>query len=56
MSDNIGTANVYAGVSKAVCSVMMADCSAEVDKCLTGSGWDDEINRDDQKIGKSRWQ
>ena len=46
VSDDIGTAKVYAGVSNAVCSVMMADCSAEVDKCLTGSGWDDEINAD----------
>jgi len=52
VSDGIGTAKVYAGVSNAVCSVMMADCSAEVDKCLTGSRWDDEINADFQKRGR----
>ncbi|WP_022776332.1 hypothetical protein [Butyrivibrio sp. AE2015] len=56
VSDTIGTANVYAGVSKAVCSVMMAGSAMEADECLSESGWDDEINRDYQKRGKSRWQ
>ena len=48
----IGTANVYAGVSKAVCSVMMAGSAMEADKCLSGSGWDEDINADYQKRGR----
>jgi hypothetical protein len=52
VSDDIGTAKVYAGVSNAVCSVMMAGCSAEVEGILTESGWNDEINEDYQKRGK----
>lgn len=49
--DDIGTANVYAGVSKAVCSVMVANCIEEMDECLSESGWDEEINADYQNRG-----
>lgn len=52
--DDIGTASVYAGVSKAVCSVMMAKGRAQVDRCLTESGWDEDITADYQKRGKKR--
>ena len=52
VSDGIGTANVYGGVSKAVCSVMMAGSAMEVDECLTESGWSDAINDDYQRRGK----
>ena len=44
--DSVGTANVYAGVSKAVCSVMMAEKACDVEGSLTGSGWNDEIEKD----------
>ncbi len=53
VSDNIGTANVYAGVSKAVCSVMHADIlhmSEELDE----SDWNVEINADYQRRGKKQ--
>ena len=49
--DDIGTANVYAGVSKAVCSVMIANNIEEMEECLSDSGWDEEINADYQKRG-----
>lgn len=52
--DDIGTANVYAGVSKAVCSVMMAESLCEVEGCLDNSAWDEEINADYQRRGKKR--
>jgi uncharacterized protein YegL len=52
--DDIGTANVYAGVSKAVCSVMMAESLCEVEGCLDDSAWDEEINADYQRRGKKR--
>lgn len=52
--DDIGTANVYAGVSKAVCSVMMADSLCEVEGCLNDSDWDEEINADYQRRGNGR--
>ncbi len=52
--DDIGTANVYAGVSKAVCSVMMADSLCEVEGCLDNSDWDEEINADYQRRGNGR--
>lgn len=52
--DDIGTANVYAGVSKAVCSVMMADSMCEVEGCLDNSDWDEEINADYQRRGNGR--
>jgi len=52
--DDMGTANVYAGVSKAVCSVMMADSLCEVEGCLDNSDWDEEINADYQRRGSGR--
>ena len=52
--DDIGTANVYAGVSKAVCSVMLAESLCEVEGCLDNSAWDEEINADYQKRGRKQ--
>ena len=52
--DGIGTANVYAGVSKAVCSVMMAESLCEVEGCLDNSDWDEEINADYRKRGSKQ--
>ncbi|MBQ1326457.1 MAG: VWA domain-containing protein [Eubacterium sp.] len=49
--DEEGTANVFAGVSKAVCSVMKAD-SMRVCEELDNSAWDEEISRDYEKRGK----
>ena len=49
--DGIGTANVYAGVSKAVCSVMMAESLCDVEGCLDRSDWNEEINADYKKRG-----
>ena len=49
--DEEGTANVFAGVSKAVCSVMKAD-SMRVCEELDNSDWDEEISRDYEKRGK----
>jgi hypothetical protein len=43
-----------AGVSKAVCSVMMADSLCEVEGCLDNSDWDEEINADYQRRGSGR--
>lgn len=54
LCDDIGTANVYAGVSKAVCSVMMANSMCEVEDCLDNSDWDEEINADYQRRGNGR--
>lgn len=52
--DDLGTANVYAGVTKAVCSVMMAKSALEVEGCLNNSDWDEEINADYQRRGNGR--
>ena len=52
--DEVGTANVYAGVSMAVCSVMNANSNKEATECLSESGWNTEINVDYQKRGKKR--
>ena len=52
--DSVGTANVYAGVSRAVCSVMKASSAFEADECLSGSGWSDEIERDYNRRGNAR--
>lgn len=52
--DDIGTANVYAGVSKAVCSVMIANNIEEMEESLSDSGWDEEINADYQKRGAKK--
>ena len=49
--DNVGTANVFAGVSKAVCSVMFSKCAKDVERNLSDSGWDEEINADYKKRG-----
>lgn len=51
VNDEIGVANVYAGVSKAVCSVMKASELAEVQACLAESSWEKEIKEDYQKRG-----
>ena len=52
--DDRGTAHVYAGVSKAVCSVMMAESLVEVEGCLDRSDWDKDINADFQRRGAKR--
>ena len=52
--DEVGTANVYAGVSMAVCSVMNANSNKEATECLSESGWNTEINADYQKRGNKR--
>ncbi len=50
--DGIGTANVYEGVTRAVCSVMMAPNAKMAEECLDGSGWDEEIREDYRKRGR----
>ena len=50
--DSVGTANVYAGVSKAVCSVMMAKTACDVDDSLAESGWCNEIEEDYNRRGR----
>ena len=50
--DEVGTANVYAGISRAVCSVMRAHGSAKASKCLEESNWAEEIKVDFRKRGK----
>lgn len=52
--DEVGTMNVYAGVAKAVCSVMSASCAADVDECMEESGWNEEIDRDYAKRGSGK--
>lgn len=52
VSDGAGTGIVYAGVSKAVCSVMMADNVKEAERNLGASGWDEDITADYNKRGK----
>ena len=37
--DNIGTAMVYEGVSKAVCFAMKASTAEDMEDCLNDSGW-----------------
>ena len=49
--DERGTANVYNGVSKAVCSVMWARETKDVETCLSDSGWEKEIVEDFKKRG-----
>ena len=49
--DERGTANVYNGVSKAVCSVMLAREAKDVEACLSDSGWEKEIAEDFKKRG-----
>ena len=52
--DSVGTANVYAGVSMAVSSVMKAKSVDDMDECLSASGWNEEIERDYNKRGNAR--
>ena len=52
--DEVGTANVFAGVSKAVCSVMMAPDRMSVEKKLCESAWDEEIDADYRRRGKGK--
>ena len=51
VSDGIGTATVYAGVSKAVCSVMMAMTSRDASRDLGASGWEEDIAADFERRG-----
>ena len=46
INDDIGTAKVYTGVARAVCSVMMAESIENVDEALSDSGWNEEIDED----------
>ena len=52
--DEVGIANVYAGVSKAVCAVMSAKKATEVESRLSESGWEREIEADFKKRGRVR--
>ena len=44
--DNIGTAMVYEGVSKAVCFAMKASTAEDMEDCLNDSGWEVPIEAD----------
>ena len=44
--DNVGTANMYAGISKAVCSFMSVPSFSEASESLDESGWDEDIRED----------
>ena len=52
VSDSAGTGIVYAGVSKAVCSVMMANSTTDAERSIGASGWDEDINADYQRRGR----
>ncbi len=52
VSDSVGTGIVYEGVSKAVCSVMMARTSRDLEEELDDCGWAEDINRDYKARGK----
>lgn len=52
MHDDIGTQTVFSGISKAVCSVMMAPSGASVEEELDECGWDEEITVDFLKRSK----
>ena len=52
VSDSVGTANVYAGVSKAVCGSMMADSCCDMDAFLSLHDWDEDIRIDFEKRGR----
>ena len=54
VNDGLGMANVYAGVSRAVCSVMRAKSAKEVKSCLDESGWESEIEADYVRRGKKK--
>ncbi|MCR5144148.1 MAG: VWA domain-containing protein [Lachnospiraceae bacterium] len=49
--DDIGTANVYCGVSMAVCAVMESEDAEEANMKLNDSGWNEEIDADYRKRG-----
>lgn len=48
IADDVGTACVFGGIAKGVCSVMMAG-RAEVNAALSKSNWNDDINADYQR-------
>ena len=50
--DDIGTAKVYAGVSTAVCSVMMAENAKDVEAKMLGCGWANAIRDDFRMRGR----
>ena len=50
--DDMGTAYVYEGVSKAVCFAMSAPTAADMEEALDSSGWDEDINADYKKRGR----
>ncbi len=50
--DKVGTANVFEGVSKAVCAVMMSENIGCVKENLAVSGWAESINKDYIKRGR----
>ncbi len=49
--DGIGTAGVFAGVTRAVCSVMKSESAETVARDLADSEWCDEINEDYRRRG-----
>ena len=49
--DGIGTAGVFAGVTRAVCSVMKSESAETVARDLDDSDWCDEINEDYRRRG-----
>ena len=49
--DGIGTASVFAGVTRAVCSVMKSESAETVARDLADSEWCDEINEDYRRRG-----
>ena len=51
--DGIGTAGVFAGVTRAVCSVMKSESAKTVARDLDDSDWCDEINEDYRRRGNS---
>lgn len=54
MHDSVGTANLYAGVSKAVCSVMMAGSAMDAEEELNCCEWDADIREDYRKRSGQR--
>ncbi len=54
MHDSVGTTNLYAGVSKAVCSVMMAGSAMDAEEELNCCEWDAEIREDYAKRSGQR--
>ena len=46
MHDSMGTEKLYAGVSKAVCSVMMAGSAMDAEAELDSGCWEEDIRRD----------